>query len=49
MREDKFPGWNPTYMLGTELYEKTVGIIGYGRIGKRFAEMLQSSFKCKII
>lgn len=49
MREDKFPGWNPTYMLGMELYEKTIGIIGYGRIGKRLAEMLHKAFNCKII
>jgi len=49
MREDSFPGWGPMYMLGTELYGKTLGIIGYGRIGKKFAEMMHAAFECKVI
>ncbi len=27
-------GWNPTFMLGSEIHGKTLGIIGMGRIGK---------------
>jgi glyoxylate reductase/gluconate 2-dehydrogenase len=27
-------GWNPTFMLGSEVHGKTIGIIGMGRIGK---------------
>ncbi|MCK9185852.1 D-glycerate dehydrogenase [Candidatus Gracilibacteria bacterium] len=49
MREDSFPGWGPMYMLGTELEGKTVGIIGYGRIGKKLGEMMEKAFDCKII
>ncbi|MFA6306022.1 MAG: D-glycerate dehydrogenase [Candidatus Gracilibacteria bacterium] len=49
MREDSFPGWGPMYMLGTELYEKTIGIIGCGRIGQRLAEIMQKAFDCKIL
>lgn len=49
MRENAFPGWGPMYMLGTELYQKTVGILGYGRIGKRYAAMMKAAFDCKII
>jgi glyoxylate reductase len=49
MRDDAFPGWGPMYMLGTELYGKTLGIIGYGRIGKKFAEMMHAAFDCKVI
>ena len=49
MRKDSFPGWGPMYMLGTELYKKTLGIIGYGRIGKRLAEMMKKAFDCEII
>ena len=33
MREGKFAGWAPELMLGTDIYGKTMGIIGLGRIG----------------
>lgn len=36
-RDGKFPGWGPLYMLGTDVYGKTLGIIGTGRIGSAFA------------
>jgi len=32
---------------GNELYKKSIGIIGFGNIGQRLAEMLES-FECKI-
>lgn len=31
-------GWHPKMMLGVELYGRTLGIIGLGRIGSRVAE-----------
>jgi glyoxylate reductase len=37
MREGKFAGWAPELMLGTDIYGKTLGIIGLGRIGKLVA------------
>lgn len=49
MREDSFPGWGPMYMLGTELEGKTIGIIGYGRIGHKLGEMMRSAFNCKVL
>ena len=49
MRANAFPGWGPMYMLGTELYKKTLGILGYGRIGKKYAEMMHAAFDCKVI
>lgn len=49
MRGNMFSGWGPMYMLGMELYKKTLGVIGYGRIGKRLADMMKAAFDCKII
>ena len=37
MRQDRFEGWDPLYMLGAELYGKTIGIVGMGRIGTAVA------------
>ncbi|MBS3816340.1 MAG: D-glycerate dehydrogenase [Candidatus Thermoplasmatota archaeon] len=39
VREDRFEGWDPTLMLGHELHEKTLGIIGMGNIGRKVAQI----------
>lgn len=49
MRKNIFPGWGPMYMLGTEVYNKTVGIVGCGRIGGQLAKMMNKAFQCKIL
>jgi len=33
VREGKFKGWGPKLLLGADIYGKTLGIIGAGRIG----------------
>ncbi|KAI8866725.1 glyoxylate reductase [Ramicandelaber brevisporus] len=41
VKENKWGPWKPTHdMLGMQLTKKTVGILGYGRIGKAIAERL---------
>ncbi len=42
MRNKKFTGWKPKLFLGYELRNKTVGIIGAGRIGIETAKRLKS-------
>ncbi len=37
MRSGRFDGWRPDLLLGTGLQGKTLGIIGYGRIGRAVA------------
>ena len=34
LRERRWKGWAPTQLLGMELHGKTLGLVGYGRIGK---------------
>jgi len=36
-RERKFSGWEPMLFLGSDVYGKTLGIMGFGRIGQAVA------------
>jgi len=38
VRSGAFSGWSPKLMLGTDIYGKTIGIIGFGRIGQAVAQ-----------
>jgi glyoxylate reductase len=37
LRAKGFPAWSPSFMLGKSLRGKTLGIVGYGRIGRAVA------------
>ncbi len=37
VRKGKFTGWGPTLLMGGDFYDKTLGIIGMGRIGRAVA------------
>lgn len=41
VREGKWDGFSPKLLLGKDIHSKTIGIIGAGRIGKRFAEKMR--------
>jgi len=47
-REKKFNGWAPMFMLGSDIWGKTLGIIGMGRIGQAVARRAQG-FNMKIL
>lgn len=36
-RQGKFTGWSPMLFLGQDIYNKTLGVIGMGRIGRAVA------------
>jgi lactate dehydrogenase-like 2-hydroxyacid dehydrogenase len=38
LRSGTWAGWRPTQMLGTRVSGKTLGIVGYGRIGRAVAK-----------
>ncbi|HYH62493.1 MAG TPA: D-glycerate dehydrogenase [Solirubrobacterales bacterium] len=41
LREGRWTGWDPGAMLGLELSDATFGIVGLGRIGGRYAELVR--------
>ena len=49
VREGKWTGWRPTHLIGTKVSGKTLGIIGFGRIGQEMARRAHHGFGMKII
>lgn len=42
MHDGTWPGWSPTYLLGTQLTGKRLGIVGMGRIGQGLARVARA-------
>eukprot|EP01121_Diplochlamys_sp_Union-15-3_P022216 TRINITY_DN9388_c0_g1_i2.p1 TRINITY_DN9388_c0_g1~~TRINITY_DN9388_c0_g1_i2.p1 ORF type:complete len:328 (-),score=73.48 TRINITY_DN9388_c0_g1_i2:9-992(-) len=38
MREGKYESWDPLLLLGNDVHHKTIGIVGFGRIGYSVAQ-----------
>ena len=49
VRAGAWGGLRPTFMLGRTLRGKTLGIVGYGRIGRAVARQAAAAFDMKII
>ncbi|QJR36999.1 2-hydroxyacid dehydrogenase [Gemmatimonas groenlandica] len=49
VRNGAWGGLRPTFMLGRTLRGKTLGIVGYGRIGRAVARRAAAAFDMKII
>jgi glyoxylate reductase len=41
LREGRWSGWDPAAYRGLELQGATVGVVGLGRIGRRYAELVR--------
>lgn len=49
VRARAWDGWRPTHMLGTKVGGKTLGIIGFGRIGQEVAKRARFGFGMEIV
>jgi glyoxylate reductase len=48
VRQGAWLAWEPFFMLGRDLHDSTVGIVGYGRIGRAVARRVES-FGCRVV
>eukprot|EP01080_Neovahlkampfia_damariscottae_P005378 gene5378-9185_t len=49
VKKGTWPLWKPEWLLGKDVSNSTVGIIGFGRIGQAFAKRMNKGFNCKIL
>lgn len=48
-RAGKYQGWGPLLLLGVDLYGKTLGIVGLGRIGAAVAKRAVKGFGMQVV
>ncbi len=49
LRAGLWSGWRPTHLMGTKVSGKTLGIIGFGRIGRAMAHKAHHGFGMDIV
>ena len=49
LRSGGWSGWRPTHMVGRKVSGKTLGIVGFGRIGQEMARRAHFGFGMKIL
>ncbi len=49
LRNGDWSGWRPTHMMGTQVTGKTLGLIGFGRIGRAVAERAHFGFNMDVL
>lgn len=49
LRAGQWDGWRPTHLVGTKVSGKTLGIVGFGRIGQEMARRAHFGFGMDIV
>ncbi len=49
LREGAWSGWRPTHMMGTQVTGKTLGLVGFGRIGRAMARRAHRGFDMAVL
>lgn len=49
LRRGDWPGWHPTHLLGHRLSGRTIGVIGFGRIGQAVARRAHHGFGMRVL
>lgn len=48
-RSGKYLGWDPDLLIGQDLYDKTIGLLGMGRIGKEVVKRARLGFGATVL
>ncbi len=48
-RDGKYTAWGPELLMGTDIYKKTLGIVGLGNIGKKVTYQAVRGFDMKVV
>lgn len=49
MRQGRYLGWRPDYLLGREVTGATLGVVGFGRIGRAVAHRAHLGFGMRVL
>jgi lactate dehydrogenase-like 2-hydroxyacid dehydrogenase len=49
LRAGAWTGWRPTHMMGTQVTGKTLGLVGFGRIGRAMARRAHRGFDMRVL
>lgn len=49
LRHGDWPGWHPTHLLGHRLSGRTLGVVGFGRIGQAVARRAHHGFGMRVL
>lgn len=49
VRAGEWSGWAPTHHLGTRVTGKTLGVVGFGRIGRAVAQRARDGFAMRVL
>lgn len=49
LRAGEWTGWRPTHMLGARVHGRTLGIVGFGRIGRAVARRARHGFGMRVL
>ena len=49
LRAGRWAGWRPTHMMGSGVVGKTLGLLGFGRIGRAVASRARRGFDMRVV
>jgi lactate dehydrogenase-like 2-hydroxyacid dehydrogenase len=49
LRDGRWSGWRPTHLMGSGVVGKTLGLLGFGRIGRAVAKRARQGFDMRVV